>query len=99
MERKDEDARRIKNLELAEHGMISLFRDGQLVTNGLPKGSEIKNFQRDASRAVYVFTIWNEAFEPVEPGEEVPTLRIEMLDTALRNTEKYGLNESGRMMY
>jgi len=97
MEEKQE--RRFKNLELADEAMIHLFRDGQLITNGLPEGSRIVNFTHDQTRNTYIFTVQNDAFEPVETGDEIPTIQIEALNTALENTTKLGLETSNSKMY
>lgn len=87
-------SQRLKQLVLHREGITQLFREGQLVTKGLPKGSQVINFTYDEATATYRLTIQNDAFEPVEKGDQIPELELEILDTALRNTEKKGLNNT-----
>lgn len=85
---------RLKQLILHKQAIPQLFRSGQLVTKGLPKNSRIVDFTYDSERALYKFTVANEAFEPVEKGDEIPELHVEMLDTQLENVESKGLEHT-----
>jgi len=88
------DQHRLKQLVLHKEAIPQMFREGQLVTKGLPEGSQVVNFAYDEATATYRITIQNDAFEKVEKGDEIPELELEVLDTALRNTEKKGLSDT-----
>lgn len=75
-----------------------MFREGQLITKGLPKESKIIDFTYDSETACYKFTVENDAFEEVEKGDKIPELEIEVLDTGLRRTERKGLSDTDKLL-
>jgi len=87
-------SQQLKQLVLHREAIPQLFREGQLITKGLPEGSQVVNFTYDEATATYRITVQNDAFEKVAKRDEIPELELEILDTALRNVETKGLSDT-----
>ena len=90
-------SRRVKQLIITRETLPQLFRDGQLIIEGLPENSRIVSMDRRPEYDDYAFTVQNPAFEKVETGENIPEITIEALDTGLKNTETIGEQNTQKM--